>query len=147
MFNFGKGEQAKIKELQAEIDKLNAELSGKDDSLQIFLNKLHKEMLETIAQHDIVNAQHDVLGQMVGVLLAEFDKVQDSTTKSQAVSNQVLDQGNELTSSFAQMVENAKEGMQSVQAVQSAIDSLAHQLESTLVSMEALNTSSAQIAS
>lgn len=56
MFNFGKGEQAKIKELQAEIDKLNAKLSGKDDSLQIFLNKLHKEMLETIAQHDIVNA-------------------------------------------------------------------------------------------
>lgn len=88
-----------IEQFKAKIDELNAKLDKKDHEFQIFLNELHKEIIETIEQHNKVNDQHTILGEMVADIVGEFNKVEDSTIHSNKISENALDKGNLLISS------------------------------------------------
>lgn len=134
-----------IKALKEKIDQLNSSLCEKDNELQIFLNNLHKEMLSTIEQHEVVNEQHDVLAKMVNKLLGEFDTVKDSTVQSLNVSEEILLKGKELISSSSKMVDISKEGKTSVDQTQNLIVSLGEQSQKTSRSMNQLGERSKQI--
>lgn len=134
-----------IKSLKDKIDQLNSKLYEKDNEFQIFLNNLHKEMLSTIEQHEVVNDQHDVLAIMVKKLLGEFDTVKDSTVQSFNVSEEILSKGKELISSSSRMVEVSKEGKSSVDETQDLIISLGKQSQKTSHSMNQLGERSKQI--
>lgn len=142
IFQFNKED---IKVLKDEIDQLNSRLHEKDNAFQIFLNNLHKEMLSTIEQHEVVNNQHDVLAKMVKKLLNEFDTVKNSTVQSFNVSEEILLKGKDLISSSSKMVEVSKEGKDSVDQTQDLIISLGKQSQKTSHSMNQLGERSKQI--
>ncbi|MGE8001022.1 methyl-accepting chemotaxis protein [Lysinibacillus sp. NPDC093190] len=135
-----------IEQFKIKIDELNAKLDKKDHEFQIFLNDLHKELISTIEQHDIVNNQHIVLGKMVTKILDEFNKVEDSTIHSNAISENALEKGNSLITSSDEMVTLSIESKQAVQEVEYLIDSLGEQSQKTSSSMNQLSDRSKQIA-
>ncbi|MFC9541345.1 methyl-accepting chemotaxis protein [Lysinibacillus sp. NPDC056959] len=135
-----------IEQFKIKIDELNAKLDKKDHEFQIFLNDLHKELISTIEQHDIVNNQHIVLGKMVTKILEEFNKVEDSTIHSNTISENALEKGNSLITSSDEMVTLSIESKQAVQEVEYLIDSLGEQSQKTSSSMNQLSDRSKQIA-
>ena len=97
-----------------------------------FLNELHKEIIETIEQHNKVNDQHTILGEMVADIVGEFNKVEHSTIQSNKISENALDKGNLLISSSDQMMTLSVESKQAVQEVEHLIDALGEQSQKRL---------------
>jgi len=104
MINVFKAKKEDIEQFKQKIDDLNSKLDKKDNEFQIFLNDLHKELVSTIDQHDIVNNQHAILGEMVGEILKEFKRVEDSTINSNKISDEALVKGESLITSSDKMV-------------------------------------------
>nr|WP_144510276.1 methyl-accepting chemotaxis protein [Bacillus sp. FJAT-22090] len=140
-----KSRKEDIEQFKQKIDELNAKLDEKENSFQIFLNELHKELISTIDQHDLVNSQHAVLGKMVGQILEEFNKVEESTIKSNDISDHALLKGKSLISSSDEMVTLSVKSKQAVNAVEKLIDNLGEQSRRTSFSMNQLSERSKQI--
>lgn len=134
-----------IEQFKDKIDELNAKLDKKDHELQIFLNELHKELISTIGQHDIVNHQHVILGEMVTTILNEFNRVENSTIESNIISGHALEKGNSLILSSDEMVSLSIDSKQAVKEVQHVIDELGEQSRKTTNSMNHLSERSKQI--
>lgn len=134
-----------IEQLKIKIDELNDELDADKNRFQIFLNDLHKELLSTIEQHDYVNTQHDVLGDMFKQLHGHFSNVEESTTTSHQVTEKMLKQSNVLTLSAENMATASTDGRKSVQKTNEVIKKLGEQSEITLSSMNQLSARSVQI--
>ncbi|WP_342558282.1 methyl-accepting chemotaxis protein [Metasolibacillus sp. FSL K6-0083] len=103
-------------------------------------------MISTIEQHDKVNNQHVVLGEMVGEILDEFNKVENSTIKSNHIAENALSKGNILISASDQMATLSVESKQAVHEVEQLIDLLGEQSQKTSSSMSDLSERSKQIA-
>ena len=146
MLTMFKSKKEDIEQFIAKIDELNAKLDKKDNEFQIFLNDLHKELITTIEQHDMVNNQHVILGEMVGQILVEFNKVEESTMKSDEISEHALVKGESLISSSDEMVTLSQESKQAVHEVERLIDHLGEQSKNTSSSMSHLSERSKQIA-
>ena len=146
MLTLFKSKKEDIKQFIVRIDELNEKLDKKDNEFQIFLNNLHKELISTIEQHDRVNNQHVILGQMVGQILEEFNKVEDSTLKSNTISEHTLAKSNLLLSSSDEMVTLSVESKQAVHEVEALIHHLGEQSSNTSSSMTQLSERSKQIA-
>ncbi|KYG89910.1 methyl-accepting chemotaxis protein [Metasolibacillus sp. FSL H7-0170] len=146
MFTIFQSKKEDIEQFKTKIDELNAQLDKKDHEFQIFLNELHKEMISTIEQHDKVNNQHVVLGEMVGEILDEFNKVENSTIKSNHIAENALSKGNILISASDQMATLSVESKQAVHEVEQLIDLLGEQSQKTSSSMSDLSERSKQIA-
>ena len=121
------------------IDELNAELDKKEDGFQIFLNELHKELISTIEQHDIVNDQHDLIGKMLSKISEQFDNVEQNTIQSNQISEQVLENGTILIDSSDKMVAVSKDSMEAVNAVEKIIDGIGEQSKQTFANMNELS--------
>ncbi|MEG0384311.1 methyl-accepting chemotaxis protein [Solibacillus cecembensis] len=134
-----------IEQFKTKIDELNAKLDKKDHEFQIFLNELHIKLIDTIEQHDKVNDQHTILGEMVGEILKEFNKVEHSTVQSTMISERALSNGSTLLSSSAEMVTLSESSKEAVHDVERLIDSLGLQSEKTSASMGDLSERSKQI--
>lgn len=134
-----------IEQFKDKIDELNAKLDKKDHEFQIFLNELHKELISTIGQHDIVNHQHVILGEMVTTILNEFNRVENSTIESNIISGHALEKGNSLILSSDEMVSLSIDSKQAVKEVQHVIDELGEQSRKTTNSMNHLSERSKQI--
>ncbi|MFA5576506.1 MAG: methyl-accepting chemotaxis protein [Tissierellaceae bacterium] len=145
MLSLFKSNDEEIQLLKNKIDELNSSLDAKDNEFQIFLNNLHKEMLSTIEQHEIVNDQHDVLGDMVKTLLDEFDIVRNSTVRTHHVSEEVLDKGQELIATSSEMVDISQDGKDAVDQVRDLMDALGEQSQKTSHSMNQLSDRSKEI--
>lgn len=134
-----------VEQFKTRIDELNAKLDEREHAFQIFLNDLHKELLETIEQHDVVNNQHAILGEMVERILTEFNSVEQSTIESTTISERALANGQTLLSATAEMVDLSQSSKEAVQDVENLIDSLGTQSEKTYTSMNELSERSKQI--
>lgn len=141
-----KSKKEDVEQFILKIDELNAKLDKKDNEFQIFLNDLHKELVATIEQHDTVNNQHIILGKMVGQILQEFNKVEDSTIQSNDISEHALVKGSSLITSSDKMVTLSIESKQAVNEVEQLIDNLGEQSRKTSSSMSHLSERSKQIA-
>lgn len=138
--------QQDINRFKAKIDELNAKLDKEKDKFQIFLNELHKDLISTIEQHDVVNSQHALLGKMVGEILKEFKKVEESTKDSIEISNNTIEEGKLLITSSDSMVTLSMESKKAVDDVKQLIDYLGTQSKKTSVSMNELSENSKQVA-
>lgn len=127
------------------IDDLNSKLDEKEHAFQIFLNDLHKELISTIEQHDIVNSQHITLGEMVKDILTEFHVVENSTIQSNGISDQALEKGNKLIEVSETMVKVSQDSREAVSAVKTIIDDLGHESEQTSTNMNELSKRSKEI--
>ncbi|MEG0260368.1 MAG: methyl-accepting chemotaxis protein [Lysinibacillus sp.] len=146
MLGIFKQKKEDIEQFISKINELNDNLDKKDNEFQIFLNNLHKELITTIEQHDKVNNQHVILGEMVGQILVEFNNVEKSTMKSNEISDNALVKGASLITSSDEMVTLSQESKQAVHEVEQLIDHLGEQSENTSSSMNQLSEHSKQIA-
>lgn len=140
-----KSKKEDIEQFKQKIDELNSKLDKKENEFQIFLNELHKELVSTIDQHDLVNSQHAILGKMVSKILKEFNNVEESTVKSNDISEHALEKGSSLISSSDEMVTLSLESKQAVNSVEKLIDNLGEQSRKTSSSMDQLSERSKQI--
>ncbi|MEK3993634.1 methyl-accepting chemotaxis protein [Psychrobacillus sp. FSL K6-2365] len=140
-----KSKKEDIEQFKQKIDDLNSRLDKKDNEFQIFLNDLHKELVSTIGQHDIVNNQHSILGEMVGEILKEFKRVEESTINSNKISEEALVKGESLIASSDEMVTLSVDSREAVHAVENLIDTLGEQSRKTSASMNQLSERSKQI--
>ncbi|QUG40321.1 chemotaxis protein [Psychrobacillus sp. INOP01] len=140
-----KSRKEDIEQFKQKIDELNSKLDKKDNEFQIFLNDLHKELVSTIGQHDIVNNQHAILGEMVGEILKEFKRVEESTINSNKISDEALAKGESLIASSNEMVTLSVDSKEAVHAVENLIDNLGDQSRKTSASMNQLSERSKQI--
>jgi len=145
MLTVFKSRKEDIEQFKQKIDDLNSKLDKKDNEFQIFLNDLHKELVSTIDQHDIVNNQHAILGKMVGEILKEFKRVEESTINSNKISDEALAKGESLIASSDEMVTLSVGSREAVHAVESLIDNLGDQSRKTSASMNQLSERSKQI--
>ena len=134
-----------IELFKKKIDELNSELDTKEHAFQIFLNELHKELISTIEQHDIVNDQHDQIGKMLGNILTEFNSVENNTIESNQISEQVLENGILLIDSSDKMAIVSQDSMEAVNAVENIIDRIGEQSKMTSDNMNELSELSKQI--
>lgn len=134
-----------IEQYKQKIDELNEQLDEKDNAFQIFLNELHKELIDTIEQHDKVNKQHDVIGEMISQLLTEFNAVEESTVTSSAISEKSAANGEELLASVSEMVDLSNKSQTAVSDVERVIDELGEQSKLTTHTMDDLSNRSKQI--
>lgn len=140
-----KSKKEDIELFKKKIDELNAELDKKENAFQIFLNDLHKELISTIEQHDVVNDQHDIIGKMLGKILIEFNRVEANTIQSNQISEQVLENGKSLIDSSDKVVTVSQESMEAVNAVEKIIDSIGEQSKQTSDNMKELSELSKEI--
>lgn len=134
-----------IEQFKQKIDDLNKQLDEKDHAFQIFLNELHKELIDTIEQHDKVNNQHDEIGDMLQHLLTEFNDVEQSTNESAEISEQSTTYGEHLLSSVSEMIHLSNKSQAAVSDVEHVIGELGDQSTSTTETMNALSERSKQI--
>lgn len=134
-----------IELFKQKIDDLNAQLDEKDHAFQIFLNDLHKELISAIEQHDKVNSQHITLGAMVKDILAEFNRVEQSTIQSNAISLNALDKGSNLIDVSKVMVDVSQKSRAAVADVKSIIDELGQESKKNAHNMDELSTRSKEI--
>lgn len=146
MLSAFKTKKEDIEKFNQKIDELNSKLDAKDNEFQIFLNELHKELISTIEQHDLVNDQHMVLGKMVGKILKEFNNVEESTVKSNDIADNALAKSTSLITSSDEMVTLSQKSKEAVDGVEKLIDTLGEQSKKTSSSMNELSERSKQIA-
>lgn len=140
-----KAKKEDIEKFNEKIDELNSKLDNKDNEFQIFLNDLHKELVSTIDQHDIVNDQHLLIGKMVGKILEKFNDVESSTVESNDISDKALVKGTSLITSSNEMVTLSQKSKEAVDGVEKLIDNLGEQSRKTSASMNQLSDRSRQI--
>jgi len=140
-----KAKKEDIEKFNEKIDELNSKLDNKDNEFQIFLNDLHKELVSTIDQHDVVNDQHLLIGKMVGKILEKFNDVESSTVESNDISDKALVKGTSLITSSNEMVTLSQKSKEAVDGVEKLIDNLGEQSRKTSESMNQLSDRSRQI--
>lgn len=140
-----KAKKEDIEKFNEKIDELNSKLDNKDNEFQIFLNDLHKELVSTIDQHDVVNDQHLLIGKMVGKILEKFHDVESSTVESNDISDKALVKGTSLITSSNEMVTLSQKSKEAVDGVEKLIDNLGEQSRKTSASMNQLSDRSRQI--
>ena len=145
MFNRTKLYKEDIKLLKKQIAELNEKLQGRENGLQHFLNELHIELLTVIEQHNDVNSQHDLLAQMVGILLEQFNEVENTTKEANNVSTDILVKGKTLISSSHHMVEISNDGKKAVDKILNLINDLGVQSQSNSSGMTQLSERSKEI--
>ncbi|WNS75932.1 methyl-accepting chemotaxis protein [Bacillus sp. DTU_2020_1000418_1_SI_GHA_SEK_038] len=116
-----------------------------EEYLNEFIEGFNAELTIAIEQHEKVNGQHDVLGELVGKLNERFDKVNVISQMSYDKSLGLHEKGQNLIESTADMVKISEEGRDSVSKVEGLIAKLGEQLHETSVKMNQLNERSKEI--
>ncbi len=116
-----------------------------EDYLNDFIEGFNSELTIAIEQHEKVNGQHDVLGELVGKINERFDKVNVISEMSYDKSLGLHEKGRNLFESTVDMVKISEEGRDSVSKVEGLIAKLGDQLHETSVKMNQLNERSKEI--
>jgi methyl-accepting chemotaxis protein len=133
------------KDLQDKFDLIFSECKEKEAFFEVFLERFNHELTQTVDQHEIVNSQHHVMGDLVGKIKERFDKVNDLSQLSYNNSKDLSQKGTDLIQSAKDMVLKSDEGRVQVNKVEELITQLGKQLEETSCKMNQLNDRSKEI--
>ncbi|WP_453990484.1 methyl-accepting chemotaxis protein [Bacillus nitroreducens] len=131
--------------LKTEIKELIAEREQQRETTTVFFKNFYEELVATIEQHEHVNGQHHVLGDLVAKLKSKFDRVEELSQLSFNNSTKLYKNGKALLSEAEDMVEKAKDGKRQVLEVESIMKQLGSQLNDTSEKMNHLNSRSKEI--
>jgi methyl-accepting chemotaxis protein len=132
-------------ELKIKLDSVIKEAKQKEEFFNHFIETFNSELTKTIDQHELVNSQHHVMGDLVSKIKARFDNVNNLSEHSFDSSKVLSDKGEILIESAKDMVLKSEEGRKSVGMVEQLILQLGHQLEETFNKMNQLNERSKEI--
>ncbi|HJV17973.1 MAG TPA: methyl-accepting chemotaxis protein [Bacillales bacterium] len=132
-------------ELRTRLDSVIEEAKKKEEFFNHFIETFNLELTKTIDQHELVNSQHHVMGDLVLKIKERFDKVNNLSQHSFDSSRILSDKGEILIESAKDMVLKSDEGRKSVSLVEQLILQLGTQLEETFNKMNQLNERSKEI--
>lgn len=143
--NYTKQLEEEQKRLEKELREIKHKLQKREEDFQHFTRYLYNEILATMEQHELVNEQHNVLGNLVEKIRGKFDNVNNLSKDSSQISETLLDKGTELTASAVEMVQCSEEGLQMVNEVEKLMHRLGDEMNVTSNKMEGLNVRSKEI--
>ncbi|MFE8702851.1 methyl-accepting chemotaxis protein [Cytobacillus sp. FJAT-54145] len=132
-------------QLKEQVDILKKEIQQKDQQVIHFLENLYSDLVSTVHQHEKVNSQHHVLGELLSKIRDHFSEVNSISQQSNDVSTIMMQKGMKLIESTHEMVEHSKEGKDSVNKVEQLIKKMGQQSEETSKNMTQLGKSSKEI--
>ncbi|MDR7000084.1 methyl-accepting chemotaxis protein [Neobacillus niacini] len=132
-------------ELKNRLDLILENTRKKEESSKEFLESFNLELSKTIEQHELVNSQHLLMGDLVAKIKEGFDKVNSHSEHSYENSVILAQKGESLLESAKSMVTKTEEGRQSVEMVEQLILQLGKQVEETFNKMNQLNERSKEI--
>lgn len=115
------------------------------ENLNGFIDRFSTDLTTVIMQHEKVNGQHHILGEIVSKIKERFDKVNSLSQMSFNKSSSLHEKGQELFESTVDMVKVSEEGRESVNRVEALIRQLGEQLYETSVKVNQLNERSQEI--
>ncbi|WP_275695583.1 methyl-accepting chemotaxis protein [Ferdinandcohnia quinoae] len=133
------------KQLHEEVKRLNEEREFQREYINTFIKEFYHELLTTVEQHEHVNGQHHVLGDLVGKIKEKFDSVENLSLLSNKNSLKLYENGHSLLTSAEDMVMKSKEGREQVSKVEEIMKQLGDQLTDTSVKMNQLSNRSKEI--
>jgi methyl-accepting chemotaxis protein len=131
--------------LKEQLDTLLKEIREKEDRSKAFVESFNRELATTIHQHERVNSQHHVMGDLVNEIKGHFDKVNDLSQHSSDNSEVLARKGDILIHSAKEMASNSEEGRKLVFQVEQLISQLGERLTETFEKMNHLNERSKEI--
>lgn len=131
--------------LQEKFDLIYSECKEKESFFEVFLTQFNDELTKTIEQHEIVNSQHYVLGDLITKIKGHFDKVSQISQSSFDNSIKLSHKGEDLIQLAQEMVSRSEEGRDLVNHVEGLITQLGEKLEETYKKMNQLNDGSKEI--
>jgi methyl-accepting chemotaxis protein len=131
--------------LKGQLDRLLKEAKQKEDRSKRFVESFNQELTTTIHQHEIVNSQHHVMGELVNKIKGHFDKVNDLSQHSSNNSEVLVIKGDNLINSAKEMASGSEEGRELVLQVEQLISQLGERLTETFEKMNHLNERSKEI--
>jgi methyl-accepting chemotaxis protein len=137
--------QQKNEDLRKSLHLALEKAQQKEEFFASFIKSFNLELTKTIDQHELVNRQHHVMGDLVAKIKGRFDKVNSLSEHSFDNSKILSDKGETLIGSAQDMVLKSEEGRQSVGMVEQLILQLGKQLEENYEKMNQLNERSKEI--
>lgn len=131
--------------LQDKFDQLYDQVGEKEAFFEAFIEKFNQELGSTIAQHELVNNQHYVLGDMVAQIKDHFDKVNEISHLSVGNAIGLSDKGRSLIHSSKEMVLKSDEGGELVRKVEQLIIRVGEFSDAAYQNMMKLNERSKEI--
>lgn len=132
-------------QLTLKLAEIKENMEIKDKNMTHFFENFHHEILSTIEQHELVNAQHNQLGLLVEKIKERFDIANNSIDQAYKCSQKINQKGEELITSAKKMVEESVVGQTLVSDVQKLIHSLGEQMNKNAELMQEVGTRSKQI--
>jgi len=132
-------------QLKRELEELIIERDRQNESTATFIKNFYEELVATIEQHEHVNGQHHVLGELVAKIKSKFDRVEELSLLSFQNSTKLYKNGQSLLSAASDMVTKSTEGKNEVLEVESIMKKLGSQLNDTSEKMNHLNSRSREI--
>ncbi|WML52489.1 methyl-accepting chemotaxis protein [Neobacillus sp. PS3-12] len=132
-------------DLKEQLDAQLRENKRKEEISKAFKESFNRELATTIHQHEMVNDQHHVMGELVNKIKNHFDKVNDLSQHSSNNSEDLAIKGDILINSSIDMAAKSEEGRLLVSQVEQLILQLGRQLSETFEKMNHLNERSKEI--
>ncbi|KON86212.1 hypothetical protein AF332_04810 [Sporosarcina globispora] len=147
MFRKGKLQQleAEKRELEAKLQAAEEEFQRRENYYQTLIGSFNEDLTNTVSQHEIVNGQHYMLGDLVLKIKGGFENVKRHSEATFTNSLTLSDKGENLIQSAKEMVKSSDEGRESVSKSERLIKQLGEQLEVNSQKMEALSKRSKEI--
>lgn len=146
---FGKGKlkqlEAEKRELESKIQAAEEEFQRREKYYQTLIHSFNEDLTNTVSQHEMVNGQHYMLGDLVLKIKDGFENVKRHSEATFTNSLTLSDKGENLIQSAKEMVKSSEEGRGSVSKSEQLIKQLGEQLEVNSQKMEALSKRSKEI--
>ncbi|RFB18263.1 chemotaxis protein [Bacillus sp. HNG] len=139
------GLEKENKQLKQDMKVLIEETEQQKENTSLFFKNFYEELVATIEQHEHVNGQHHVLGELVGNIKSKFDRVDELSLLSYHNSAKLYENGQTLLLAAEDMVAKSSEGKKQVLEVESIMKELGSQLSDTSEKMNHLNNRSKEI--
>ncbi|UOE57983.1 hypothetical protein IRB79_26255 [Cytobacillus oceanisediminis] len=146
---FGKGKLKQLeeekRELESKIQAAEEEFQRREKYYQTLIHSFNEDLTNTVSQHEMVNGQHYMLGDLVLKIKDGFENVKRHSEATFTNSLTLSDKGGNLIQSAKEMVKISEEGRGSVSKSEQLIKQLGEQLEVNSQKMEALSKRSKEI--
>ncbi|GLB60272.1 methyl-accepting chemotaxis protein [Cytobacillus sp. NCCP-133] len=146
---FGRGKLLQLeegnKELQAKLQSVKEEIKAKEEFYRGLIESFNDDLTNTISQHEVVNGQHYILGDLVVKIKERFENVKAHSEATFTNSQALSDKGENLIDSAKEMVKSSEEGRESVGKSEQLIKQLGVQLDESSRKMEQLSSRSKEI--
>ncbi|MBE6184249.1 MAG: chemotaxis protein [Bacillus sp. (in: Bacteria)] len=131
--------------LQSRVNALEKEKQEMKTALKTWLSAFQEELAATIEQHEHVNGQHHILGDLVKQIEEKFNNVSFITEETSAHSITLLEKGDALKNLANEMVKESQAGSQYVIKAKEVINHLGNQVKETKEQISILSHRSSEI--